>query len=193
MEFNALVKARRSCRLFEMSPVSEEQLAAVLDAGRWAPNPLNLQPWEFITIRDPETKSRIKKIAEDAKQRVLEEGGPEWAAKYSAGFLEDAPVLVIVVFDPSKGGLGNFFGQKYGALQAASACVQNMLLAATDLGLGTLWFTWFEPDKLQELLNIPENLEIAAVVPIGIPKDPMKVPPRKDPKIHRESYEKGVE
>ena len=193
MEFKALVKARRSCRSFETSSVSEEQLTAILDAGRWAPSPLNQQPWEFIVITDPGTKAQVRKVTEEAMQLVIDNGGPGWAAKYSAGFLEEAPVLVIVVFDPSKGGLGNFFGQKYGALQAASACVQNMLLKATDLGLGTLWFTWFEPDKLQELLNIPENLEIAAVVPIGIPKDPVKAPPRKDPKIHRESYEKGVD
>ena len=191
MEFKTLVKERRSCRVFETSPVSEEQLTAIIEAGRWAPNPLNLQPWEFITVRDQASKTKIKKAAEDARQLVIDKGGPKWAAKYSAGFLEEASVLVVVVYNPSKGGLGEFFGQTKGALQAASACVQNMLLAAADEGLGTLWFTWFEPEKLQSILNIPENLKIAGVIPIGEPKGATEPPPRKPPKIHSESYQKA--
>ena len=190
MEFKALVKERRSCRVFETSPVTEEQLTAIIEAGQWAPNPLNLQPWEFIVIKDPELKAKIRKASEDARQLVIDNEGPKWAAKYSAGFLEEASVLVVVVYNPSKGGLGSFFGQTEGALQAASACVQNMLLAAADEGLGTLWFTWFEPEKLHSILNIPENLKIAGVIPIGEPKGAMEPPPRKPPKIHRESYQK---
>ena len=189
MEFKTLVKERRSCRAFESSPVSEEQLTAIIEAGQWAPNPLNLQPWEFITIRDQALKARIKRAAEEARQMVMDKGGPKWAAKYSAGFLEEASVLVVVLYDPSKGGLGSFFGQTEGAISATSACVQNMLLAAADEGLGTLWFTWFEPETLKSILNIPDNLEIAGVIPIGEPKGSVEVPPRKAPKIHSEVYQ----
>ena len=190
MEFKTLIKERRSCRVYETTPVTEEQLTAIIEAGQWAPNPLNLQPWEFIVIRDQELKVEIRKASEDARQLVMDNEGPKWAAKYSAGFMEEASVLVVVVYNPSKGGLGNFFGQTEGALQAASACVQNMLLAAADVGLGTLWFTWFEPEKLQSILNIPENLKVAGVIPIGEPKGVMEAPPRKPPKIHRERYQK---
>ena len=93
-----------------------------------------------------------------------------------------------MVFDPSKKGLGGFFNQKDGALQAASACVQNMLLAAAEYGLGSLWFTWFDPQKMKAALNVPQNLEIAALIPIGKPKGEINAPPRKDPKIHREGF-----
>jgi 5,6-dimethylbenzimidazole synthase len=188
MEFKDLVKTRRSCRSFEASSVSEEQLASILDAGRQAPSPLNLQPWEFIIVTDTGMKAQIRKAAEDAKQEVIDKGGPGWVAKYEMGFLEEAPVLVVVVFDPSRGGLGGFFDQKYGAIQAASACVQNMMLAAADMGLGSLWFTFVRPEKLQGLLNTPENLEIAAVVPIGRSKEALEAPPRKDPKVHHQRY-----
>ena len=98
-----------------------------------------------------------------------------------------------ITVDPKKGGLGSFFGQKYGAMQAASACIQNMMLAATDLGLETLWFTFFEPQKLQEELDIPQNLEIAGVLPIGKPKEPIKAPPRKEARVHYERYLKAEE
>ena len=188
MEFKAVVKSRRSCRTFEPDPVTEDQLAVIMEAGQWAPSPMNALPWEYIIVTDAEVKAQIRKVSEAARQAVLDGGGPGFAAKYDMGFLEQAPVLVAVVFDPSKKGLGDFFNQKDGALQAASACVQNMMLAAAEYGLGTLWFTWFDPQKMKAALNIPQNLEIAALIPIGRPKGEIKAPPRKDPKIHREGF-----
>ena len=188
MEFKAVVKSRRSCRAFDPDPVAEGQLAAIMEAGQWAPSPMNALPWEYIIITDAQVKAQIRKVCEAARQAVLDGGGPGFAAKYDMNFLEQAPVIMAVVFDPSKNGLGDFFNQKDGALQAASACVQNMMLAAAELGLGTLWFTWFDPKKMKVALNIPENLEIAAVIPIGKPKAEIKAPPRKDPRVHRESF-----
>jgi 5,6-dimethylbenzimidazole synthase len=188
MEFKAVVKSRRSCRAFEPDPVAEDQLAAIMEAGQWAPSPMNALPWEYIIVTDAEVKAQIRKVSEAARQAVLDGGGPGFAAKYDMGFLEQAPALIAVVFDPSKKGLGDFFNQKDGALQAASACVQNMMLAATEYGLGTLWFTWFDPQEMKAALNVPQNLEIAALIPIGKPKGETKAPPRKDPKIHREGF-----
>jgi 5,6-dimethylbenzimidazole synthase len=188
MEFKAVVKSRRSCRAFEPDPVTEDQLAAIMEAGQWAPSPMNALPWEYIIVTDAEVKAQIRKVSEAARQAVLDGGGPGFAAKYDMGFLEQAPALIAVVFDPSKKGLGDFFNQKDGALQAASACVQNMMLAAAEYGLGTLWFTWFDPQEMKAALNVPQNLEIAALIPIGKPKGETKAPPRKDPKIHREGF-----
>jgi 5,6-dimethylbenzimidazole synthase len=189
MEFQEVIRARRSCRSFDPSAVAQEQLSAILDAGQWAPSPLNLQPWEFIVITDPEKKMRIREAGEVARQRVVDSGGPGWVKKYSMGFVEEAPVMIAVVFDPTKGGLGEYFQQPYGALQAASACVQNMMLAAAEFGLGTLWFTFFNPDKVRAILNIPQDREIAAIILIGKPKQTLDAPPRKAPKIHPEQYQ----
>ena len=191
MEFKKLVKARRSCRTFDASPVSEDQVAAIADAGQWAPSPLNLQPWEFIIITESEIKAAIKEAAEDAKQKVLDNGGPAWAGQYDMAFLDEAPVYIAVVVNPSKAGLGGFFGQSYGAIQAVSACIQNMLLAAADMGLGSLWFTFFDPKEIQSALNVPDDLEIAGILIIGKPKGEIKAIPRKEPKIHRQRYAKA--
>ncbi len=188
MEFKDLVKTRRSCRSFDSSPVSEDQLEAILHAGQWAPSPLNLQPWEFVIITDAEVKIKIRQAGEDARQEAIEKNAPGWVTRYGMEFLVEAPVLVVVVFNDSKGGLGDLFGQNYGAFQAASACIQNMMLAAADEGLATVWFTFFRPEKLQSILKIPEDLKIAGVIPIGKPKESIKSPPRKDPKIHRDRY-----
>jgi nitroreductase len=149
---------------------------------------MNALPWEYIIVTDDAVKAKIKEVSEAAKQAVLDGGGPGFAAKYDMSFLEQAPVVVVVVFDPAKKGLGDFFNQKHGALQAASACVQNMMLAAAEYGLGTLWFTWFDPKQMQAALNIPEKLEIAAVIPLGKPSVEAKAPPRTEPKIHHEGF-----
>ena len=191
MEFKKLVKARRSCRAFESSAVTDEQLAAIFEAGQWAPSPLNAQPWEFIVISEEAVKAKVRQIGEAARQAVIDKGGPAWAAKYGMEFLQQAPVLIVVTADPGKGGLGDFFGQKHGALQAASACIQNMMLAASDMGLETLWFTFFAPEKLGEVLEIPQHLEIAGILPVGQPGESIKAPPRKAPKIHYQRYRKG--
>ena len=188
MEFKEVVKSRRSCRAFEPDPVPQDQLAAIMEAGQWAPSPMNALPWEYIIITDAEVKAQIRKVSEAAKQAVLDGGGPGFAAKYDMAFLEQAPVVIAVVFDPAQKGLGDFFNQKHGALQAASACVENMMLAAAEYGLGTLWFTWFDPKQMQAALNIPENLEIAAIIPLGKPSGEVKAPPRPEPKIHREGF-----
>ena len=103
-------------------------------------------------------------------------------------FLKEAPLLMVVMVNPSRGDLRGYFGQEYGAMQAASACVQNILLACEDMGLGALWFKFFRPEKLRLVLNIPEKLEIAGIIPIGTPSGSTKTPPRKDPKIHRNGY-----
>ena len=158
MEFKEVVKSRRSCRAFEPDPVPPDQLSSILEAGQWAPSPMNALPWEYIVITDAEVKAQVRKVSEAAKQAVLDGGGPGFAAKYDMGFLEEAPVIIAVVFDPSKN------------------------------GLGTLFFTWFDPEKMRPVLNIPDSLEIAAVIPIGKPKGEVKAPPRKEPKVHREQF-----
>lgn len=188
MEFKEVVKARRSCRSFESTEIPESTITAILEAGNWAPSPLNMQPWEFLVITDPLKKAEVRKVAEAARQNVTASGGPGWVSKYGLDFIEEAPVLLAVIFDPSQGGLGKFFGQHQGAVSAASACVQNIMLAAADMGLGTLWFTFFNPEEMRVCLDVPEGLEVAGVLPVGKIKGTVKAPPRKVPKVHRQSY-----
>lgn len=188
MEFNDLVKARRSCRAFADEAVSEEDVNAILEAGQWAPSPLNLQPWQFVVVTSSEVKADIRKAGEAAKQAVADGGGPGWARKYDMDIVEQAPVLAVVLYDPSKGGLGAFFNQPHGALQAASACIQNMMLKAADLGLESLWFTFFDPAAISPVLHVPDNFDIAGVIALGKPAAAAKAPPRKAPVAHKEQF-----
>ena len=185
MEFSELLKKRRSCRAFKDIPVTQEQLESIVEAGQWAPSPLNQQPFQFIAITDPDVKAKIQKIGIEAKQTVIDNGGPGWAEKYPMNFIGECPLIIIVAYDPEKGGLGSYFKQPHGALQSASACIQNMMLMSTDLGLDSLWFTFFNPSSLKQILNIPEKLDIAGAIMIGTPAMITKTPPRKTPEIHQ--------
>lgn len=189
MEFQEVVSARRSVRAFEPEPLDQGQIDRLLEAACWAPSPLNLQPWRFLLIDDPGLKARIRRQGEAAAQAVLSGGGPAWVKKYGFAFLEQAPLLILVLYDPKKNGLGTYFNQHTGALSAAAAAIQNLMLAAAEMGLGTVWFTFFDPAELARSLEVPEGLEIAALVPVGVPAETPPVPPRKPAKVFRNHFE----
>ncbi len=188
MEFKKVLLNRRSCRSFKEKTISDEYINQIIKLGSYAPSPLNLQPWEFIIIKDDNIKKEIRKIAENAKEDVIMADGPDWVKNYDISFIEDASILIVVLSNPLKSGLGKYFGQKYGAIQATSACIQNMLLAATELQIASLWFTFFDPLKIKKLLEIPTNLEIAGIVALGYSDKEVKTPKRKEPKVFFNSY-----
>ncbi len=138
MELMDAIKTRRSVRAFGDQAVSQEQVQALIQAAVWAPSPLHQQPWSFVVIRGAEAKAKVKELCQAGQQAVIDAGGPEWVKKYSFAFLDQAPVYVAVLYDPKKAGMGPYFNQQQGALQAASAAVQNLMLAATEMGLGSL-------------------------------------------------------
>jgi 5,6-dimethylbenzimidazole synthase len=188
MELGEAIQSRRSSRSFSPEEVGREQIDKIISACTWAPSPLNLQPWEFIVITDQEVKAAIRAEADSAKEAVAEGDGPSWAAKYPTDFLESAPVLIAVVYNPAKGGLGSYFNAPHGALMAASAGIQNMALTAAEMGLTTVWFTFFDPDAVGRALKIPENLELAGVMPFGYPAEEQKAPPRKPALVFSQTY-----
>ncbi len=128
-------------------------------------------------------------MAETAKKNVLDAGGPSWVANYDTAFVENNPLMIAVLVNPKKGGLGGFFNQPLGSLLAGSACIQNIMLAAAELGYESLWFTFFDPEHLKPVLNIPEHMLIAGLVLIGKPIKPSRPMPRKEPKVHRQKYQ----
>ncbi|MCP4023002.1 MAG: nitroreductase [Desulfobacteraceae bacterium] len=188
MAFSELAKKRRSCRAFKDIQVTEEQLQTILEAAQWAPSPLNEQPFQFIAITDETVKAQIQKISIEAKQTVIDSRGPGWVKKYPMDFIVECPLILVVVSDPNKGGLGSYFEQPHGALQASSACIQNMMLQAADLELHSLWFTFFNPLTLKSILNIPDRLDIAGAIMFGTPAMESKVPKRRTPVIHQNRY-----
>lgn len=167
MSFLELAKARRSCRQYRAEPVPEELLQQVLDAGRWAPSALNSQPWEFIIVSDPQVKQHLYDAASIA--------GFRWK------HLLTAPLIVVVV------------ARRLSAY-SRDDCIfaaQNMLLCATELGLGSCWLGGFTESRVKRLLSVPESYLLPGMMTLGYPERVGSPPPRADLEriTHRESYQ----
>jgi len=141
------IYTRRSVRRFTGEPVRREDLLEIVRAGTWAPSGLNNQPWRFVAIRD---RVVLDGLARLTKYRKILEGAPAAVAV----FLDrDA------VYDRTKD------------VQAMGACLQNLLLAAHALGLGAVWLGEIlnRAEEARRLLELPEPMELMAVVAIGRP------------------------
>ncbi len=152
MKFIELAEKRRSIRGYKPDPVPEELLNEVLQAGNLAPTAKNLQPFYFIVVRDP------------AKLDEL-------AVAYSASFFREAPVVIVICTEPSKGWTRDRYdGKNYCEVDAAIA-IDHMTLAAADLGLGTCWIAAFDPVKVADAMGLPEDIEPIALLPLGYPSE----------------------
>jgi len=155
---------RRSIRKYTNQPVDEATLTLLLQAAMAAPTATNSQPWEFIVVTEKESLDRIR--------------GKLLFARYNA------PAAIIVCGNPSIA--NNSSGERYWE-QDCSAATENILIAATSLGLGTVWIgihplpSVIKP--VRELLVIPERVTPLAMIYIGYPAE--EKPPRTQYDEHR--------
>jgi len=177
--FNVL-ENRRSCRAFAPDPVDPATIERILTAATWAPSPLNAQPWKFIVISAQAKKDQIFEEAARCKAWAIEKSGWKWLDSYGLDFLKQAPVIIAVVGDPKKTGVDMFQTEgSVGYKLACAAAVQNMLLAAHALDLGSLWFTFFDRGELRKILDIPDEKTPVSLVCIGNPAQLPAAVPRK--------------
>lgn len=146
------IKKRRSIRKFLDKEIPEEHLRAILECGRLAPSAGNRQPWVFIVVKDP-----------NLKQKLVD-------AALNQTFIAGAPVVIVVCADPDLSGARyEDRGRTLYALQDTAAAVENMMIAATSLGLGTCWIGAFRETEVKKALEIPAHLKPVAIIPIGYP------------------------
>jgi nitroreductase len=178
MDVFEAIKGRRSHRSYLPDAVVDSDIEKILEAGTWAPSPLNMQPWEFIVITNAQVKEKILKEAETRRAWGLEKSGWKWLGKYQVDFLKSAPVIIAVVGDPKGTGLDGFMeGGGVGYQHACAAAIQNMQLAAHALGLGSLWFTLFDRNVVKQILDIDGEKTPLAIVCLGKPGgEPMNTP-----------------
>jgi nitroreductase len=151
------IRNRSVVRQFKPDSIPDEVLFKILEAARWAPSPFNTQPWEFIIIKDKETLKSISKYA-----------------RYS-GYLESVPMAIAVVvphIDGKFSWIESIGEHKF----AAAMAVQNIMLAAWELGIGTCWIS-IEREKVGEILKVPNTNFVLTIIPVGYPE---KVPQKHD-------------
>ncbi len=181
MDVFTAMKERRSCRDFLPDPISEDTIEKILQAASWAPSPLNMQGWEFIVVTNREVKEKIYSESDRCREWALERSGWKWLEGYKLDFLKSVPVIIAVVGDPKKTGVDMFMEDgSTGYQYACAAAIQNMHLAAHALGLGSLWFTFFDKQNIRDILGIDTGKTPIALVCLGkADGEPQKMP-RKD-------------
>ncbi len=155
------IKTRRSVRKFLKADVDETTIDKILEAGRWAPSAGNHQPWEFIVVRDKNVKDWIVDAAY----------GEEW--------MRNAPVLIVACINMRLArSLYGERGEKLYGIQDVANAIENVLLAANALGLGTCWVGSFSEPELAHKLHCPDYARPAAIIAVGWPAESPKIPSR---------------
>jgi nitroreductase len=146
MEAREAITSRRSIRRFERGDVPRELLEQLVDAGRLAPTANNVQPWEFIVVTDNSIKNRIAASTDHGK------------------FIADANAVIAVFCKDTK-----YY------LEDGCGATTNILLAATDLGLGACWVAGDKKPYCREIMNIlnlPAGYKLVSLIPVGYPAGP---------------------
>jgi nitroreductase len=167
------IKTRRSIRAFTDKRVTDREVKKLIEAARWAPSAGNIQPWEFIIVRDPEVKHGL---CEAAMNQTL---------------IEKASVVIVVCADPMRS------SKRYGSrginlycLQDTAAATQNILLTAHATRLATCWIGAFNEEAAKKALGTPDELRPIAIVPIGHPAEKPRARLRRslDEITHHETF-----
>lgn len=159
MDVFKAIKWRRSIRKFSPRKIEREKILQILDAARLAPSSSNRQAWHFVVIDD---KSIVEQIP---KQVAL-------GTKMMIPWLKDAPLVIAGCYTKAATHIAaQLFGHE-NHLVDVSIAMTHIVMAATELGIGTCFVGWFNESKLKKLLVIPRYYKIAALVALGYPSDP---------------------
>jgi len=147
-----VIKKRQSIRRYKEDLIPEEALLRVVEAARLAPSGKNLQPWKFIIVRDQVLKEKL--------------------ASASAGqfFIAKAPVIIVGCGFPD-----NCYARMGRYMKSwpvdVTIALEHLILQAQEEGLGTCWIGSFEEEEVKAILNIPRNVRVLALTPLGYPDE----------------------
>jgi nitroreductase len=151
MEYSELIAARYSVRAYRPDPIEEEKLQAVLDAARLAPTAANRQPFQLIVMHTAGRQNEIGKI-------------------YPRVWFVQAPLVIAVCAVSSQAWVRK--SDRFNArLIDAAIVADHLILAATNLGLGTCWIAAFNVEAARSVLCLPADVEPVIFIPLGYPAD----------------------
>ena len=150
MTFQELAHARYSVRAYRNDPIEEEKLNLILEAGRAAPTACNNQPQKIFIAKSEESRKKLASVCRCTF---------------------DAPVILVVCYDRDRNWKNKLQpGYESGETDAAIVCT-HMMLQAFELGIGSCWVGYFNANTVAEVLGLPENLTVSALLPIGYPAE----------------------
>jgi len=162
MDFEEVLKSRRSIRKYTDEDVSEESVRQIIEAGMLAPSAGNMQSWEFIIVRDQTTKYSLSQESLGQKHIL------------------DVPVVIVVVANTkiAEKRYGSR-GQDLYCIQDTAAAIENILLIAVSKGLGTCWVGAFNEVLAKEILELPVGIRPVAIIPLGRTTETPQMPRRR--------------
>ena len=179
-----IIQHRRSVRVYKTGKVTDQQLNTILEAARWAPSGANTQPWEFVVTRKREKMTQVREIySKEWRDRKRED--PVHYKGLKKDYVGDVSVLVLACADARTKQVYLTTRQpsdREKLFQASVAnSVQQMMLAAASMNLGTVWVSVREEvePELRELFKVPDELRLLWVMPIGHARSWPKAKPRR--------------
>jgi nitroreductase len=173
MEVFEAIRNRRSIRSFKKAEVSDDNIIGLIEAASCAPSAGNIQPWEFIVVRDPQQRRELS------------------VAALNQSFIEEAPVAVVVCADQARSEKGyGSRGKDLYCIQDTAAAIENLLLAAYAMGFGACWVGAFEEEMVRKTMKTPKHVKPVAIIPIGYASQAPKTRRRRSvPEIiHKETF-----
>jgi nitroreductase len=154
MDISKAIKGRRSIRVFKRKDLPEKTIEKLIDAARYAPTAGNVQPWEFVIVETQRIKNKLAAAALDQRS------------------IEEAPIVIIACADKKRASMSyGLRGKTLYCIQDTAAAIQNILLTAYSLGLGTCWIGAFNEDGVTKALSIPKGIKPVAIIPVGYPDE----------------------
>ena len=174
MELEEVIQKRRSIRKYLPKKVEKEILKKILEQGILAPSAKNGQPWRFIVIQGEEAlKNKIADLVQKSGEERIAQGKKGESIINTANIMKQAPVLVLVF---------NSFGEHFlePNMQSIGACIENICLQATNLGLGSLWIANTNYAKTEiEALFPSQQGNLSAAISLGYADENPLARPRK--------------
>jgi len=162
MDHFEAITNRRSIRKYKKQNLSQAIVEKLLESARLTPSAGNVQPWEFVVASTQKTKMKLSQGAFGQKS------------------LQDASVVIVVCVDEKRA------AESYGArgktlycIQDTAAAVENILLTACSLGLGSCWIGAFKEDEIRKVINAPKDMRPVALIPVGYPNEAPEARPRR--------------
>ena len=168
MTLHKAIYSQRAIRRFKPDPIPQSTLDEILDAAMRAPSGSNRQPWHFIIVRDPERKAIIQEWYAERGRQMARGGRPTIGWSFDEHMI-DAPLLLVVCLRYWGGGSDPLV---MGA--SVYAAVQNLMLAALALGVGTTITAriYWKRHEARELFGLPDDVDPLIVLPMGYPAEP---------------------
>lgn len=170
--FTDLMRRRHTVRSYAQTPVEPEKLAAVLEAGRWAPTAVNAQPQRILVLDMPEDLAKVRQFCTFGwKSRYADLASEcDTPGHGRIDFYYGAPVVLVVCYDRAVCWTHPESGEASGPTDATIVGT-HMMLEATAQGLGSTWISYFDKGRARRLLGVPENWEICSMLYLGYPAE----------------------